>query len=858
VGTADETSFLPRDVESMKARNLVARAFPADASSGIATLVMSRAGGLTEADRAYLVSLGTWVLDPAAPPEVRRVVANVLSADRRPELGSLFRSADGAVELAQVQLSVAPFQQSANEAVDAIRGHVEATAPPGLQVDVTGPAGLGRDYLASVMEGTDRTTIATVALVVVILLLIYRAPIAAMVPLVTIGVAFLVSRGVLGVLAASGWQIPSLVDSFLVVLVFGVGTDYTIFLISRFREELGRSDWREAGATTVGRIGAVIAASAATVIVGLGSMAVARFGLTQMIGPALAITIAVTLAVGLTLSPALLGIAGDRLLWPRRPVPRPLLPAVDPAAFGSGGGRASAGSAAAAPAAGAWEKVARWITTRPGRVAAGVLILLAVPVAGVSGLRSNFDVIAELPRDLEARRGYGTVAAHLQRGQLLPISVLVELSPGVDPRAPAGLALIERTTARLAATEGVATVRSLVAPSGDGTVPADLRPSARLAAIAAGFRPVPGVDPLAVLALLVEAETSGRLAMTSAYLDALGLAFPDVASGDAWQRAMADLEAVRAAATGLASVGVTSPEGAPFLSAVATAGPRVSSEFEALSGVFRGRADDLFLPADLAGGAGDDARAMLGSYVSADRSTVRLYVVTRDDPYSSASFETVGRLRSALATPEPGISGALLGGPISEFADISTTIADDFGRVAILTLAGILVVLAILLRSLIAPIYLVLTVLLSYGTSMGLAAWIFQGLLGQPGINYFIPLMVFVLLVALGSDYNIFLMSRVREESEGRDVRGGIRVASARTGAVITSAGVILAGTFAALTTAPLQVLVQVGVIVSLGVLIDTFAVRSLLVPALAAILGDLSWWPFGRGGRSLVQEVRA
>ena len=133
----------------------------------------------------------------------------------------------------------------------------------------------------------------------------------------------------------------------------------------------------------------------------------------------------------------------------------------------------------------------------------------------------------------------------------------------------------------------------------------------------------------------------------------------------------------------------------------------------------------------------------------------------------------------------------------------------------------------------VAPIYLVLTVLLSYGTS-------------RP---WKIPLMVFVLLVALGSDYNIFLMSRVREESEGRELREGIRIASARTGAVITSAGVILAGTFAALTMSPLLVLVQVGVIVSLGVLIDTFIVRSLLVPAIAALLGDLSWWPLGRRG---------
>jgi len=827
VGTADETSFLPRDVESMQARDLLATAFPADASSGTATLVASRLGGLSEADRAYLGSLGDWILGPSAPSAVHDVVAGVQSADRRPELASLFRSADGVVELAQVQLSVAPFQRSANDAVDAIRERIDGTLPAGLRVDVTGPAGLGRDYLAAVAEGTDRTTLVTLVLVIVILLLIYRSPVTALVPLVTIGVAFLVSRGILGVLAQAGWKIPSLVDSMLVVLVFGVGTDYTIFLISRFREELARGDWRQAGAATVGRIGAVITASAATVVVGLGSMAVARFGLVSWIGPALAVTIVVTLVVGLTLSPALLGIAGDRIFWPRR------------VRF--------AGGAAASRADGVWGRVAGWITARPGWVAAAVLIALALPMAGVQGLRSSFDVIAELPRDAEARQGYDMVAAHLDRGQLLPITVLFELTPGIDPAAPAGLALVERTATRLAATEGVGTVRSLVTPTGDGAVPAGMRPSERLAEIAAGFELAPGADLRAAIAQLVGAETNGRLGATADYLDAVALAFPDVAETAGWRRAVADLAAVRAAATAIAAAPSTPPSGA--LGALTVAGPRLASGLDALAATFRGRPDDLFLPVSLPGVGGESARAALGTYVSADASTVRLYVVTSEEPYSAASFETVGRLRDALATPEAGVSRAVMGGAIAEFADVSDTINGDFSRVSVITLAGILLVLALLLRSVVAPIYLVLTVLLSYGTSMGLASWIFQGLLGQPGVNYFIPLMVFVLLVALGSDYNIFLMSRVREESEGRELREGIRLASARTGAVITSAGVILAGTFAALTMSPLLVLVQVGVIVSLGVLIDTFIVRSLLVPAIAALLGDLSWWPLGRRG---------
>ena len=121
---------------------------------------------------------------------------------------------------------------------------------------------------------------------------------------------------------------------------------------------------------------------------------------------------------------------------------------------------------------------------------------------------------------------------------------------------------------------------------------------------------------------------------------------------------------------------------------------------------------------------------------------------------------------------------------------------------------------------------------------------------GPAGASPSLPLLVSVLLVALGSDYNIFVTSRIREESARRPIREGIRLAAARTGMVVSSAGIILAGTFAALTTAPLELLFQVGAAVAMGVLLDTFVVRSLLVPALTAVFGGWSWWPSGMRGR--------
>jgi len=159
-------------------------------------------------------------------------------------------------------------------------------------------------------------------------------------------------------------------------------------------------------------------------------------------------------------------------------------------------------------------------------------------------------------------------------------------------------------------------------------------------------------------------------------------------------------------------------------------------------------------------------------------------------------------------------------------------------------LAVILVILTLLLRAVVAPILLILTVVLSYGATLGVCAVLFRYVFGFAGVDTSFPLFAFVFLVALGIDYNIFLMTRVREESVKRGTRAGVLQGLVVTGGVITSAGIVLAATFSALAVLPLVVLVELGVAVAIGVLIDTIVVRSLLVPALAYDIGPKVWWP--------------
>ena len=187
---------------------------------------------------------------------------------------------------------------------------------------------------------------------------------------------------------------------------------------------------------------------------------------------------------------------------------------------------------------------------------------------------------------------------------------------------------------------------------------------------------------------------------------------------------------------------------------------------------------------------------------------------------------------------------ALVGGVTATALDTNTTAQRDLVTIIPVVLAVILVILMLLLRSVLAPVLLVASVVLSYGAAMGVSAVVFNHVLGFPGADATVPIFGFVFLVALGVDYNIFLMSRVREESIKHGTRPGILRGLGVTGGVITSAGVVLAATFAALGVIPIMFLVQLAFIVAFGVLLDTILVRSLLVPALAYDIGPRIWWP--------------
>jgi putative drug exporter of the RND superfamily len=224
----------------------------------------------------------------------------------------------------------------------------------------------------------------------------------------------------------------------------------------------------------------------------------------------------------------------------------------------------------------------------------------------------------------------------------------------------------------------------------------------------------------------------------------------------------------------------------------------------------------------------------------------KLELTLDEDPYSTAGFDLIPGLRDAARA----VAGddVLVGGPTAEEYDLRQSSSRDNRVIVPIALVVVFLILAALLRAIVAPLVLIATVVVSYFAALGIGAFFFEHVFDFPGMGPDLPLFAFVFLVALGIDYNIFLMARVREETLAHGTRAGTIRGLAVTGAVITSAGLVLAGTFSTLAVLPLVFLTEIGFVIAVGVLIDTLIVRSLLVPALVLEIGDRVWWPSALG----------
>ena len=313
---SDQSAYLSAKEPSIQAQKMIRKYFPKEVFSNSAILMLeSEQGSLRSPEGAAAVrDLTGWIRSLKDP----KISENILSpAD--PSLAERLISADGRVAIIFVGINGAPDDKAVEKTMDRVMKHMK-NVPAGYRGYVTGDVPITNAYKICTIESAEKTIVITIGLVIVCLLLIYRSPILPFVPLVIIGVAYGIARGIVALLAQRGLVISSMTDLFMVVLLFGAGTDYCLFIISRFKEYMADGmAGSDAAVSTMTRVGETITSSAGTLIVADIALSFVSVKLFSSTGPSLAIALVIALCAVMTLTPAMLAIIGRRAFWPGRP-----------------------------------------------------------------------------------------------------------------------------------------------------------------------------------------------------------------------------------------------------------------------------------------------------------------------------------------------------------------------------------------------------------------------------------------------------------------------------------------------------------------------------------------------------------
>jgi len=704
------SGFLPDSAPSIQAAKL-ATPFQ-NTKYASATLIAARSdGALTTADEAAIDQVETTI----------RGLTNVKVVR---DLGI---SKDGAARQAIIQADVpARGGATADTLVATIRTDLKnANAPSGLTLNLTGQLARTIDNAANSKSSQGQTTRYTYLFIIVLLLLVFRAPLAPLVTLIPAGLVLALSGPVItGAANRLNVNVSSITQVILIVLVLGAGTDYALFLIYRVREELRRGlTPHDAVIRSVSTVGETITFSAFTVIAALVSLVIAQFGLYQSLGPALAIGIFLMLIAGLTILPALLAIFGRAVFWPTSTAKVDVEPV------------------------GLWGRLTSGLIQRPVlTLVIGVVFFSGLAFGTVNTSTSGFGDVGSGPAGADSTIGTSVLSKHYptSTGNLTQAFFHFPQSVWDNPT------VLTQAQQQLSSIAAVKTVLGPLTPNGI-TLTAD-----QLVQLHNALPPpqqLPPVEPASLQAQL------------------------------------------------------------PVL----------------VYNAYRGTAQ----------------------YISSDNQTIAFAVILKDGSSSTAALAAIPALRSDVshAASTAGADKSGIYG-INEFSyDVNQISSSDLSHIIPLVALLIAILLAIVMRSLTAPLYLVASVILSYFAALGFVALIFVHIGKQDGVNFVLPFLMFVFLMALGSDYNILVMTRIREEAQTKPLRIAVQYAVSITGNTVTTAGIILAGTFAILGfaagngpgSAQIQ---QIGYGIAAGVLMDTFLVRTLLVPSIVILLGRWNWWP--------------
>ena len=939
-------SILPANAPSVVSQKQMSEAFQEASSDNILLVVLTNEKGFTPADEAVYREL---VGKLRAETEDVAALQDFVTT---PPLKEVLVSRDNKAWLLPINIvgeiatprAIAATKRAMQTVKDTVAGST-------LQAYTTGPAGTFNDIQD--IGDRDRVTIeiATIVALLAILLMVYRNPLTMMLPLITIGVSLAAAQGVVAGLGTLGLSVSNQTIVLLTAMLAGAGTDYAVFLISRYHDFLREGDDSDSAVrNALESVGKVIAASAATVAVTFVGMVFTKLTVFYTVGVALAAAITVGCLGALTFLPALLVLAGRRG-WAR---PRKDLT-----------GRF-------------WRRSGIRIVRRPAVNLIVSLVILTILASSAFLASYNYDDRKALPATSESILGYDAIGRHFPINASLPQYVLI--SSPQDLRTSKALADMEQMAFRVSQVSDIDIVRGITRPAGEslqqarlsfqaGEVGTPLSQAAttinsntgNLNTLAAGADQIADVlgavrgqlgQAVGTVGILVQAlgflestfggdkpiqdfdasnnllgamhglgallgtnvadaiNTFGQsvepvlnalnaspvcdadpacitareqlkqaaIARKNGTLDRLADLARQLQSVHGYQTLGATASTLRATldavnkalqASGLSSpaaaanqlnqltVGINtlaqgSRQVADGVSLLVDQTKRLGAGLDQASAFLLAMKRDATTPS-MAGFyippqilTGDEFRKAAAIFISPDGRTARYLVQSKLNPFTSEAMDQINDILAAARGAQPN---TMLEDASISMTGLTVTLRDtrdyyyqDLRLIVTTTILVVLSILIVLLRALVAPLYLIVSVVFSYLSALGMGVLLFQVILGQD-LHWSVPGLTFIILVAVGADYNLLLISRIRDESP-HGIRSGVIRTVSQTGGVITAAGLIFAASMIGLQFSSITTLVQIGFIIASGILLDTFLVRTITVPATAVLVGKANWWP--------------
>lgn len=878
----------------------------------VAIVFNKQHGKLSEADKTAINNTANYL----ESHKKQYGIKDALSPNENIATKKKLQSKDGTTWI--MQLNIAKSHAPINEVENQIN---RVAKTEGIRTYVTGADALQNAFSNSIQEGIKKTEIITIIFIFIVLIIVFRSPIVPLISLLTVGVSFITSFSIVTNLVEHfNFPFSNFTQVFMIIVLFGIGTDYNILLYDKFKENLGKGmDRYKAMKDSLRVAGKTILYSGATILIGFIALSLAKFSVYQS-AVGVAVGVATLLVVLLTLNPFFMAVLGEKMFWPVKKF------------AGESEGKL-------------WHGISKSTLAHP----IIFLLVLAAVVTPFSLMYSghlNYDDTDEVADNVPAKAGLLVVQKHFSKGMAEPSYLYIKSKHRLDNEA--NLKLIDQVTKKLQASKDVSFATSVTQPYGEAISPLyvnsqlgtvnDGVDEARsgLGKLSKGSKKVTsganklqsgadqlqggtgtlkdgvgrlqsGSEKLTNGLNELSSQISSQSGAQSAAMARIGNSYSTSlvkninglsglnaqqkgaaiqAANAAMQSAMSsaqssnDSTARLQAAVGQLAAGSSQlssglgslstgvgqlDSGTSQLSSgagkLATKSPKITSGIDDVNnGLGQGEtylrglgssaaANTFYIPEEYL--KNDMFQNSIKAYLSPNKKSAMIVVVFNSNPSATEATQKSQELSAMAKKSFQGttLSNAkvAMGGQSSKIEDTKNIASGDFIRTAAIMLIGIGIALIFVTRSLLQSIYILGTLLIAYLCSLSINQWIVKALLGRNMLTWNTPFFSFIMLIALGVDYSIFLMTRYRElENEGiTSPSERILHASGIIGKVVISAAIILGGTFAALIPSGIPTLIEVALTVIVGLIILIFIMPITLSAGIKLTYGGLNWNKF-------------